>query len=785
MKRKLLPMLLVLISFTSVSFAQITSAANGNWSAPATWVGGILPAATDNVVIADGHKVTVDIDCTVANLTIGAGVSGVLNFSKTAACTLTVTGNILCKVGSSLVPQGSSTGLGSILQTIVLYGNFQFDGKIPKGFNTRSGSTSTVPPTVGVLNFVFAGTGNSTISGQSFTVNDNGFNALTVNKTGGAKVILANTTYILAGSSADLASQSKLIFINGLIETGANTLVHQKADSTNVVGASNNCYVLGNFGCALSRTNRVFPIGDANGYRPIKLKSLDTAGGSSANGYHWVTAGLVDGNANTGASAFVNNIDKVSEKRYYKITYNKATSIYGPTMGFNLLCPSYGTDDGVAAGNTNLRVAYSGDERATWNGISQTTAHTTDLSNPPTMISPDSLAVPVSVADLQSFYIALSRVTGTTENSLGAAQALCKDVTLNAGWNMFGVPLNAADMTTATNFPAATSQIFAYNGGYSSVTTLVPGKGYWVRYPAETINVCGSAVTPKTIALSAGWNMISGYETDALVSALTTTPADIINSLFFGFNSGYSTPTSLAVGKGYWVRASAAGELNLPALFAKNINTGTVPTIDSKWSSVQLSDASGNKSSLYFASNAQDLSKFEMPPVPPAGIFDARFASQSMVENLGASAKVINISSATYPVEVRAEGVDLLVSDRVTGKLVNSVVKSGSSIVITNENIKSVEVSVSTKPTAFELQQNYPNPFNPSTSISFSIPQSSFVTLKVFDVIGKEIASLVNEDKSAGNYKVNFDASKFSTGVYFYRLSTSNSVITKKMTLIK
>ncbi len=88
-------------------------------------------------------------------------------------------------------------------------------------------------------------------------------------------------------------------------------------------------------------------------------------------------------------------------------------------------------------------------------------------------------------------------------------------------------------------------------------------------------------------------------------------------------------------------------------------------------------------------------------------------------------------------------------------------------------------------PTHFVLEQNYPNPFNPTTSISFSVPQLSFVTLKVFDVIGKEIATLVNENKSVGNYEVNFDASKLSSGIYFYKLQTGNFSSTKKMVLMK
>jgi hypothetical protein len=95
-----------------------------------------------------------------------------------------------------------------------------------------------------------------------------------------------------------------------------------------------------------------------------------------------------------------------------------------------------------------------------------------------------------------------------------------------------------------------------------------------------------------------------------------------------------------------------------------------------------------------------------------------------------------------------------------------------------------IEVDVSS-PQQFELSQNYPNPFNPATTISFSIPQSSFVTLKVYDIIGNEIATLVNENKAAGRYEINFDASNQSSGVYLYSITAGNYNEVRKMTLIK
>ena len=88
-------------------------------------------------------------------------------------------------------------------------------------------------------------------------------------------------------------------------------------------------------------------------------------------------------------------------------------------------------------------------------------------------------------------------------------------------------------------------------------------------------------------------------------------------------------------------------------------------------------------------------------------------------------------------------------------------------------------------PDAYSLLQNYPNPFNPTTTIKYSIPQFNFVTLKVYDVLGNKIASFVNEEKTAGNYTVEFNAANLSSGVYFYRLQAGLFVETKKMLLLK
>jgi hypothetical protein len=90
-----------------------------------------------------------------------------------------------------------------------------------------------------------------------------------------------------------------------------------------------------------------------------------------------------------------------------------------------------------------------------------------------------------------------------------------------------------------------------------------------------------------------------------------------------------------------------------------------------------------------------------------------------------------------------------------------------------------------TNPNEFILSQNFPNPFNPNTTINFSVPKQSNVTIKVYNILGKEILTLVNETKPQGNYKVEFNADNLSSGVYFYRMKTNEFTQTKKMLLVK
>jgi hypothetical protein len=374
--------------------------------------------------------------------------------------------------------------------------------------------------------------------------------------------------------------------------------------------------------------------------------------------------------------------------------------------------------------------------------------------------------------------------TGITSLKIVFTSAVTKDINLAAGWNIISIPLMATSMLTSQIFPAATSPAYGYNNGYVVKDTLAVDKGYWIRYAnAAVVTVTGSAIPANTVPLAAGWNLVGVHMTDVPVANITTTPTGIINSPFYGFAAGYVQPTALVSGKGYWVRTSAAGVMNLGTL-AKDGNIFSA-NVEKDWARILVSDAAGNSSTLYAGVNVQNISNFELPPVPPAGIFDVRYASNRNVELLG-DAKEINISSAQYPVTIQTNGIELRVRDRATnGKLVNEVIPANGTLRITNPAVSVIEVQTTETPLSYELMQNYPNPFNPTTSIKFGLPEKANVSLAIYNQLGEKIATLVNGELGAGYHKVEWNASNMTSGIYFYEIRTDKFSEVKKLILMK
>jgi hypothetical protein len=387
-----------------------SSGVKGRWTGDTTWVGGVVPGPNDNVTIVDGDEVTFNAkDAVVNNLTVGQGTSGSFLFSKVDTTTLTVNGNLEVKAGAIFKVQSRSV-TGSLLHTVNLYGNLTNAGS---NFDMRTGSSGS---TLGVVNFEAIGSGNSIITMGPYTSSNNEFNGFTINKSGPGRVILGSDMVMAGGSSSEPPGNPYLVLERGIVETGPYALVQLYTNQAIVVGGSDTSYVLGAMGRGMSNSgsaDRWFQIGDAKGYRPARVRC--TTSGSATGHYARVEA--IQGQANTGSSTFDATIDKVSEVRYFKVSYHKGAS-GAASMTFDKFSVSYGLDDGVAAGNTNLRVAAADSNRASWKDLGPTTTpYTTALDSLPRLIESDANSTK-TLESGQFIYMALARVSGTTENSL-------------------------------------------------------------------------------------------------------------------------------------------------------------------------------------------------------------------------------------------------------------------------------------------------------------------------------------------------------------------------------
>ena len=362
----------------------------------------------------------------------------------------------------------------------------------------------------------------------------------------------------------------------------------------------------------------------------------------------------------------------------------------------------------------------------------------------------------------------------------------CFSMSLLSGWNMVSVPVVVTDMRSNLIFSGKNSNMFGFVNGYQLVDTLKAGMGYWVRYPdTSTVNICGNTPGLNTIPVVTGWNMIGPYDKNININQITTTPESIITSQFFGFNNGYVTSDSLKTGKAFWIRVNQNGVLNLNAMLDKTSKNHAIiqVVIDKKWGKLTVKDKIGSSNPLYIGNGDINLEGYALPPFPPSGISDLRWATNRKVEILGIEGKEIIMTGMNYPIEITASGINLRLKEK-TGA-VDEILRDGMTMIISDPKVERMEVTEIEMPTTFNLLQNYPNPFNPETEIEYWLPKAEKVTLKIYDVLGREVETLVEKMQETGKYQIRWNADKYTSGVYLYRLSTSSFNATKKLMLIK
>ncbi|TAK61155.1 MAG: T9SS type A sorting domain-containing protein [Bacteroidetes bacterium] len=382
-------------------------------------------------------------------------------------------------------------------------------------------------------------------------------------------------------------------------------------------------------------------------------------------------------------------------------------------------------------------------------------------------------------------------------------------VSVAPSWNMLSLPVTVTDFRKTTLFPTAASSAFLYSGGYQQKDTLTNGTGYWVKFDAgEDITLTGFPRTKDSISVNNKWNMIGTISMPVPVSNILQVPSGIVTSSFFGYDDGYGEADVLEPGKAYWVKTNRNGKLVLNASLASKRQHNSVAANKSgdELNSILLEEpgavAKAKRKQLKLVFGIQESSAetetgmFEMPPAPPAGSTDIRFASNQFGELIPKELK----EPKEFPILIQTQNASLKLSWNITqktnlkysflektGKKITAAIplSGNSSAVLHPSEDKKYVLRVEPLPNVYALYQNYPNPFNPATVINYTLPVASRVLLKVYNLLGQEVATLVDEMQDAGFKSQNWDATGFASGMYYYRLQAGDFVETKKLLLVK
>jgi hypothetical protein len=272
---------------------------------------------------------------------------------------------------------------------------------------------------------------------------------------------------------------------------------------------------------------------------------------------------------------------------------------------------------------------------------------------------------------------------------------------------------------------------------------------------------------------------------DTRTTRYTIEGSDFISGQLYFREKGMEWPSNdlsnINVFHVFWLRKDSVGDILIGAM-------GTMGSINSSWSSDLDSATVYNPPGSYFSnqfivpgySNKYSWAEYSFEDTTmsntetvqvPAGTFTNCVKSRQ-IKRYTSSGNVIYIQYDYY-----AQGTGLVMSVR-EGEAPDVLVGYNT---VTSVEVKN-ELAV---PTGLSLCQNYPNPFNPTTNISFNLPSKSFVSLNIFDIMGREVATIVSEELSKGNYSRQWNAIGMPSGVYFYRLQAGSFSETKKLILLK
>jgi hypothetical protein len=374
-----------------------------------------------------------------------------------------------------------------------------------------------------------------------------------------------------------------------------------------------------------------------------------------------------------------------------------------------------------------------------------------------------------------------------------------------SGWNMVSCPVVVINDSVRALFQnAAFPYAYSFGGSYAQSYRLEKGKGYWEKFPVTGVQMLsGLPRNADTIHVVAGWNMIGSISSAIDTAAIVSLPPGLRSSTWYGYYGAYQPVTQILPGSAYWVKSAGSGAFVLsPVSATSHAKSISESASDQRYNVLSIEDNKGRSQTLYFGpvdDTDEQSTGFEMPPLPPEGAFDARFDSPGGGTMFGSHRRDqeevlgLSVQSDAYPLIVRwrisTNDAEYQLTDGGIGHAFPPVaMKSAGEMKLTNAGIRKLSLRVAGRretPVAFALYRNYPNPFNPATTIAFDVPRDGYVRLRVIDILGRAVATLVDEHVTAGRHSIEWKRSDAASGVYFYRMESGDFTAVMKMVLLK
>ncbi|MFZ1731174.1 MAG: FlgD immunoglobulin-like domain containing protein [Bacteroidota bacterium] len=387
--------------------------------------------------------------------------------------------------------------------------------------------------------------------------------------------------------------------------------------------------------------------------------------------------------------------------------------------------------------------------------------------------------------------------------------------TSSGDWEMVSTPLLLEDPKTDVLFNDPGMKLYGFDteiGSYVPAPLMEFGRGYWLKAKSLKAILIGlSQPSYEWLTLNGigepagyGWNMIGSMFKSILLPAVQVTPAGGLKAIFgWDPSMGYIIPTSIEPAKGYWVRVDPGTKLKmtLSGVTGGGTETGYSKAVNKLdiASFLTIEDSKGATRSLYVTGTNLPQTEREvlsLPALPPSGVLDVRtgegssfiFSGENLVQLRGDGRLVISmqIASPRVRLEVRDEKDQLLYT--FTGAV-------GENMVVDAAGTRTLKLRAAVQPAIAESQtlgSNYPNPFRISTRtyIPYTLSEEGSVHLAVFDLLGREVRTLVDDAQAVGTKLAAWDGrddngNVLPAGVYSYRLETPAGIVSRTLTIVK